>query len=87
MGNLQAVGRDQPQPETLNQRLNSLGETLASASGRIESAISRVNGTPEGGEKACAIAPHQFSMTEMVARLEDQAKRLCGIADSIDRIA
>lgn len=86
---LQAIGGvPQPAQETLNQRLNSVGSQLDFAMERIECVLGKVNGTPQGGLPAgkSPDAP-QYSMGDMVSRLESQSQRLSELAKGVERIA
>ena len=78
---------------TLNERLNRAGDQLATQCDRIESVLSRVNGTPHGadrrppmGEAPSPIRPTQ-SLSQMVENLEALAKRLQDLRNGVERIA
>ena len=81
----------QAREATLNERLNRVGEQLAVQCDRIESALSRIYGTPQKAEQAVGQSPTPIrpmhSMQAMVENLEVLAKRLQELRSGVERIA
>jgi len=75
---------------TLNERLNKVAEALLFHCDRIESVLSRVNGTPptaaRGQDKLAQIRPTN-PLSGVVETLEITAKRLDELSVGVERIA
>lgn len=75
---------------TLNERLNRAGDQLSTQCDRIESVLSRVNGTPQKdaivGSNPTPIRATQ-SLSQMVENMEAIAKRLSELRTGVERIA
>lgn len=77
---------------TFNERLNRVGDQLATQCDRLESVLSRVNGTPRAdsvnrlGEAPTPIRP-TLSLSQVVENLEALAKRLGELRTGVERIA
>ena len=80
------------QPEraiTLNERLNKACVSLQYQCERLESVLSRVNGTPqkiEGAKVGTAPTP-TLPLQATVEHLEEVQGRLATLADGVERIA
>ncbi len=74
---------------TLNDRLNKALETLGYQCERLESVLSRVNGTPQKLENAkTGVAPRpMLSMQNAVETLEATAERLAQLTGNVEQIA
>lgn len=74
---------------TLNERLNKTCETLQYQCERLESVLSRVNGTPQKIEKAIqGTAPSPtLPMSAIVEHLEAVQARLAELCSGVERIA
>lgn len=76
---------------TLNERLNKVGEKFAYQCDRIESVLSRINGTPQKGDAVAGNAPTPIrptiGMQNMVENLESLSIRLESLRIGIERIA
>jgi hypothetical protein len=86
----QAVSAKQPKEATLNDRLNRMADDLRFQCDRLESVLSRVNGTPPvptapGGSVAQIRPTH--SLSEVVNVLEQQQGRLANLATGVEAIA
>ena len=87
MANVQSL-RDVPEELTLNQRLNKSGLELLDSLDRFEAILSRVNGVPTSDAQAQTSAPiQQFSMAEMVTRIEELCSRAYRLVETAARIA
>lgn len=80
-----------PREPNLNERLNRLSENLQVSCERIEAVLSRVNGTPRGGNVDAAAKLSQISPTlplaTVVEHLEAVRNRLNDLASNAERIA
>ena len=75
-------------PITLNDRLNHMLETLSYQCDRLESVLSRVNGTPQKIESAKGTAPRPtLSMQNAIESLETTTARLVELTSGTERIA
>lgn len=84
-----AAATAQPKPATLNDRLTRSAESFTKACQRVENMLSRVNGTPQPGEKAVDV-PKIAPMPPLVSALEqveNQVERLHRLADSLENVA
>lgn len=79
-----------PRDATLNERLNRAYESLQSHCDRLESVLSRVNGTPTAApsnmkEVAQIRPPHPLS--GVVEMMEQTSARLASLTEGVERIA
>lgn len=74
---------------TINDRLNKMLDTLTYQCERIESVLSRVNGTPQKIENAkSGAAPRPtLAMQNAIESLESTADRLVNLANGVEQIA
>ena len=79
-----------PKEATLNDRLNRLVSGVTNQCDRLESVLSRVNGTPAGqdqGRGSVAQISPTHSMTQCVDMLEQANQRLANLASGVEAIA
>lgn len=75
---------------TLNERLNTMSQTLQYQCERLESVLSRVNGTPsklENVAKGGSVPTPTLPMSATVEHIEQAMQRLADLATGIERIA
>ena len=79
-----------PREQTINERLNKVADSLQYQCERIESVLSRVNGTPplvnKAPDKLAQIKP-THSMTNVTEMLEAINTRLAELSVGVERIA
>ena len=87
MAGLQAVGSPvMPKDVTLNERLNRAYGAVANELDTIERVLARINGA--GEQDAMAVPPTPiYGLADIVAHIEQQAKRLAELTQGIERIA
>lgn len=88
-GYAQNAKAETPVPATLNERLNRVAEGLMIQCERIESVLSRVNGTPtneKAGRDVAQIRP-LHALASLVDNLEGIQQRLGELSNGIERIA
>lgn len=85
-----ATQSETPRERTINERLNRVAESLQHQCQRIESVLSRVNGTPptaiKSPDKVAQIQP-THAMTNVTEMLEAINSRLAELSDGVERIA
>lgn len=74
---------------TLNDRLNKASESLQYQCDRIESVLSRVNGTPSAGRPGAVATPINptLAMATALEHLEAATRRLADLATNVEQIA
>jgi hypothetical protein len=85
------MSSDKPVREaTLNDRLNKVADALFAQCDRLESVLSRVNGTPQKGD-AVGGAPVPIrpvhALAQIVESLEGVSQRLNELTGGVERIA
>lgn len=80
-----------PREATLNDRLNRVAEALHHNCGRIETVLSRINGTPptpttKGADSVARISP-THAMTQVLDQLEETSQRLANLASNVEQVA
>lgn len=79
-----------PKPITLNQRLANSAEQLLRQCQRVESVLSRINGTPPApgtGSDNIAKISSTPPLLSSVDSIEQQAERLARLADGLENVA
>lgn len=74
---------------TFNDRLNKVADSIAFQCERIESVLSRVNGTPQVKNPEGAAVPIRpmFPLSQIVENLENANQRLNSLATGVEKIA
>ena len=81
---------EKPREANLNERLNKVSERLQFYCERVESVLSRVNGTPQaarGAESKLAQLTPTMPLANVVDHLEAVQNRLADLVTGIERIA
>jgi hypothetical protein len=77
-----------PKQPTINDRLNGIADRFENAARRIDSALSRIHGTPQAdpgnAEKTTATIR---SLAEIAAYMDSQAEYLTRLAESLESVA
>ena len=87
MAGLAAVAGTPVKDATLTERLSRASQAIEEQNERLVCALGRVNGTPPSPATGANAPTPQYGLAELVARIENQSKRLADICNGVEQIA